>query len=356
MVVQRGDRGARRGRQHDPADLRGRPRDRRDADRLRLRQARADADRRRRNGGAGARRPDRRADEQGAPRAGLLAARAGRPPHRAARAARALPTPRSCWRSRASGSTTCAERLPRALRANAQIHHTQFSRVAGRLSPQLLAQPGRAPPRAARRRDAPARHRAQDLPRDAARRASRARRERVTALSASARERAVLALIASRDARLERSYQLLRGVLLSERARARLCAGARRRRPSAALRRVGAARHARSTSNSPTAASARRPKACGTVAPRPPSRRTRARPPHGAPRKKGSAGGDPGQGSLFGDGRSDRAQRRPVRPSARADLSVHHRDVGALLLLRHARAARAVHGEAPVPARQRARP
>ncbi len=31
-----------------------------------------------------------------------------------------------------------AERLPRALRANAQLHHTQYSRVAGRLAPQLL--------------------------------------------------------------------------------------------------------------------------------------------------------------------------------------------------------------------------
>jgi exodeoxyribonuclease VII large subunit len=31
-----------------------------------------------------------------------------------------------------------AERLPRALRANAQVHHTQYSRVAGRLAPQLL--------------------------------------------------------------------------------------------------------------------------------------------------------------------------------------------------------------------------
>ncbi|MEJ2376180.1 MAG: exodeoxyribonuclease VII large subunit [Pseudolabrys sp.] len=31
-----------------------------------------------------------------------------------------------------------SERLPRALRANAQIHHTQYSRVAGRLAPQLL--------------------------------------------------------------------------------------------------------------------------------------------------------------------------------------------------------------------------
>ena len=31
-----------------------------------------------------------------------------------------------------------AERLPRALRANAQVHHTQYSRVATRLAPQLL--------------------------------------------------------------------------------------------------------------------------------------------------------------------------------------------------------------------------
>jgi exodeoxyribonuclease VII large subunit len=33
---------------------------------------------------------------------------------------------------------SAAERLPRALRANAQLHHTHFSRVAGRLAPQLL--------------------------------------------------------------------------------------------------------------------------------------------------------------------------------------------------------------------------
>jgi exodeoxyribonuclease VII large subunit len=32
----------------------------------------------------------------------------------------------------------CAERLPRALRANAQIHHTQLTRVVARLSPRLL--------------------------------------------------------------------------------------------------------------------------------------------------------------------------------------------------------------------------
>jgi exodeoxyribonuclease VII large subunit len=33
----------------------------------------------------------------------------------------------------------CAGRLPRALRANAQIHHTQLTRAASRLSPRLLA-------------------------------------------------------------------------------------------------------------------------------------------------------------------------------------------------------------------------
>jgi exodeoxyribonuclease VII large subunit len=53
-------------------------------------------------------------------------------------AARALPNAEellSIPRQRLDG---CAERLPRALRANAQIHHTQFSRIAGRLAPQLL--------------------------------------------------------------------------------------------------------------------------------------------------------------------------------------------------------------------------
>jgi exodeoxyribonuclease VII large subunit len=34
----------------------------------------------------------------------------------------------------------CAGRLPRALRANAQIHHTHLTRVAAKLSPRLLRQ------------------------------------------------------------------------------------------------------------------------------------------------------------------------------------------------------------------------
>src|SRR5881394_2385514 len=53
-------------------------------------------------------------------------------------AARALPNAEELLaipRQRLDG---CAERLPRALRANAQIHHTQYSRIAGRLAPQLL--------------------------------------------------------------------------------------------------------------------------------------------------------------------------------------------------------------------------
>jgi exodeoxyribonuclease VII large subunit len=51
-------------------------------------------------------------------------------------AARALPRdPLAIPRQELDG---LAERLPRALRANAQLHHTQFSRVGGRFSPRLL--------------------------------------------------------------------------------------------------------------------------------------------------------------------------------------------------------------------------
>ena len=111
VVVQRRDRGARRGRQHDPADLGGRPRDRRDADRLRRRRARADADRRRRDGGAGARRTAGAGRQLRPPGARLLAARARRaaapscaPPRAPCR------TPSNCWRCRASASTRPAAR------------------------------------------------------------------------------------------------------------------------------------------------------------------------------------------------------------------------------------------------------
>src|SRR4249919_75698 len=53
-------------------------------------------------------------------------------------AARALPNAEELLAIPRQRLDACAERLPRALRANAQIHHTQYSRIAGRLAPQLL--------------------------------------------------------------------------------------------------------------------------------------------------------------------------------------------------------------------------
>src|SRR6185437_8421571 len=53
-------------------------------------------------------------------------------------ATRALPSGEELLAIPRQRLDSCAERLPRALRANAQIHHTQYSRVAGRHGPQLL--------------------------------------------------------------------------------------------------------------------------------------------------------------------------------------------------------------------------
>jgi exodeoxyribonuclease VII large subunit len=52
--------------------------------------------------------------------------------------ARALPTPDRLFADRRQRLDNLSERLPRALRANAHVHHRQFSRIAGGLSPQLL--------------------------------------------------------------------------------------------------------------------------------------------------------------------------------------------------------------------------
>ena len=150
VVVQRRDRGARRGREHDPADLGGRPRDRHHADRFRRRQARADADRRRRNGGAGARRTVRRGrDAWRGARIAVLAARPGRPPQRIARrrarAARRLSDLLAIPRQRLDGAATA---LPRALKANT---HAAF--------PPLRRDQRAADPAGAARAVAQARHR-----------------------------------------------------------------------------------------------------------------------------------------------------------------------------------------------------
>ena len=73
------------------------------------------------------------------PRVCLLAARSGRAPHRVAlgcaRAARAPTTLLGLPRQRLDAA---ADRLPRALRANAQLHHTALSRIGARLTPQAL--------------------------------------------------------------------------------------------------------------------------------------------------------------------------------------------------------------------------
>jgi exodeoxyribonuclease VII large subunit len=100
-----------------------------------------------------------------------------------------------------------AERLPRALSANAQIHHTQYFRIAGRLAPQLLRT------NVERRRE-----RYESLNRRlnsglvANAQAHRVRieraRERVVAFGERS-HRATRALLAQRTARLERATQLL---------------------------------------------------------------------------------------------------------------------------------------------------
>jgi exodeoxyribonuclease VII large subunit len=53
-------------------------------------------------------------------------------------AARALPSLDNLLAIPRQRLDAAADRLPRALRANAQVHHRQFDRVAARLSPQLL--------------------------------------------------------------------------------------------------------------------------------------------------------------------------------------------------------------------------
>jgi exodeoxyribonuclease VII large subunit len=100
-----------------------------------------------------------------------------------------------------------SERLPRALRANAQLHHTQFSRVAGRLAPQLLR--NQVERRRERYDNLNRRLSASLLANAQAHRASIARhRDRVMSCGNAAR-RAMLTLLDRHNARLERADRLL---------------------------------------------------------------------------------------------------------------------------------------------------
>src|SRR5712671_5287280 len=144
-------------------------------------------------------------------------------------AARALPSAEALLAIPRQRLDACADRLPRALRANAQVHHTLLSRIAGRLTPQLLgARIARENERVARlanqtvnclrvcverRRDrytaaagrlaAALRHNAEAQQTRIAR-----GRERVAVLMERA-ARATLTLIDRRAARVERAGQLL---------------------------------------------------------------------------------------------------------------------------------------------------
>jgi len=123
-------------------------------------------------------------------------------------ASRALPNAEELLAGPRQRLDSCAERLPRALRANAQIHHTQFSRVSGRLSPQLLrtnVERRRVRLDACTQRLGTALKTYRETQLNRVTRA----RDRVTALVERA-DRAIEIYIANRDARLERSYQLLR--------------------------------------------------------------------------------------------------------------------------------------------------
>jgi exodeoxyribonuclease VII large subunit len=100
-----------------------------------------------------------------------------------------------------------AERLPRALRANAQLHHTQYSRIAGRLAPQLLRTNVE---RRRERYDSLNRRLKTSLVANA--KAHRVRlahyRDRIVAFGDRS-HRAMLTLLSQRTARVERAERLL---------------------------------------------------------------------------------------------------------------------------------------------------
>jgi len=100
-----------------------------------------------------------------------------------------------------------AERLPRALRANAQIHHTQYSRVATRLAPQLLRN---TVERRRERYDSLKRRLKASLVANAQAHRVRIARHRDRVVSFGERShRAMRTLLAQRGARLERAERLL---------------------------------------------------------------------------------------------------------------------------------------------------
>ena len=184
-----------------------------------------------------------------------------------------------------------AERLPRALRANAQIHHTQYSRVASRLSPQLLRR--EVERRRERYDNLNRRLRASLLANAQAHRARLARhRDRVGACSAAAR-RAMRTYLDQRAARVERAERLLAAFSYREVLRRGF-----------ALVRDGAGQPLHSAAAVPSAARLEIEFADGRIAAIAEGEARPAAPVPAAsrpkPRNRGGEGGAGGQGSLFG--------------------------------------------------------
>ncbi len=223
-------------------------------------------------------------------------------------AARALPTAETLLAKPRQELDGLTDRLPRALRANAQIHRTEFSRVAARLNPATLrAQTGRCSEKVAalsqraqrativlrqRRREgfsALATRLSVALRANVEAQRTRIARDRERAESLGQRaERALRTLLDQRAAQLDHAGQLLdafsyRGVLAR----------------GFALVRDQARRPLRSAADVSPGLGLDIEFADGRVAARAEGAPTRFAPPRiGRPRKRGEP--DPNQGNLFG--------------------------------------------------------
>ena len=228
-------------------------------------------------------------------------------------AVRALPTAEDLLALPRQRLDQARTRLPRALIANAQLHHTRFSRVAGRLGPQIVrARMVRcrelvaALVERAKRADGVARLRRRERLATATVRLSAGlranaeahrnrigrQRERVATLSGRA-QRAANLLLRQRAASLERCGQMLnalshRGVLARGFALVRDLGGRPLRQAAAVSAGMGldiefSDGHVRAAAEGSSAGGAEKPAPAAPIRPR--SRR---------------GGGDSGQGSLFG--------------------------------------------------------
>jgi exodeoxyribonuclease VII large subunit len=198
-----------------------------------------------------------------------------------------------------------AERLPRALRANAQVHHTQYSRVASRLAPQLLLTTIER--RRERYSSLNQRLTASLIANAQAHRVRLSRyQERVTGFGERA-QRATLALLKQHQARVERAGKLLsafsyRGVLERGFTLVRDGAGHPLRSAAAVVGRMGleiefADGRVAATADGGGSPQSRAPSARVAEAPAEPAARPKA---SAKPRPRGGSDDAGGQGSLFG--------------------------------------------------------